>query len=307
MLSLDDLFNKANGKMQLFKGLRLRAENLLTEKLTICIPDMHLLERGPTDDFCYGHPDYEEKFLGLLDFLMGLKQDNQAFEIVQVGDMFDLWQAKGNTNLIQAAYTNILNLLQELNPTYVVGNHDIDLVKWYESQKETFGRIWRHYTSVNSKKTIIYEHGFQADFANNQSSWAGAIGREVTKIVGMMEYVNPDIDMILGSAWDGVTAAFNKYNVFTPVRDPQGFDLNEYQRYYLNLLDRYNKGETFDHVAPEEMDLRMAVFGHTHNAKLVQMPKDGKIYYLMDCGSWVNGGHEIGIISGNEMAVCQWG
>jgi UDP-2,3-diacylglucosamine pyrophosphatase LpxH len=307
MLSLDDLLNKAKGQMQLFKGFRLQAKTQLTEALTICIPDMHLLEKRQTDDFCYGHPEYEERFLEFLDFLMALKQEHIDFEVIQVGDMYDLWQAKGNTNLIEAAYTNILGLIAELKPVYVVGNHDIDLVKWYETQKETFGRVWRYYTSINGKKTIIYEHGFQADFANNQSSWAGTIGREVTRIVGMMEYVNPDIDIILGSIWDGVSAAFNKYNVFTPVKDPEGFDLNEYQRYYLDLLEQYNEGKTLDHVGPDEMDLRMAVFGHTHNAKLVQMPQNGRIYYLMDCGSWVDGGHEIGIISGNEMAVCQWG
>lgn len=307
MLSLDELFEKAEGKLQVFKGLRLRADRSLAEKSIICIPDMHLLEKGRTDDFSYGHPEYEERFLSLLDFLVVLRKEEQPFEIVQVGDMFDLWQAKGNTNLIEAAYTNVLNLLKELRPTYVVGNHDIDLVKWYEDQQETFGRVWRHYTSVNGKKTIVYEHGFQADFANNQSNWTGVIGREVTKIVAMMEYVNPDIDILLGAVWDGVTAVFNKYNVFTPVRDPQGFDLNEYQRYYLALLEKYNEGKTYDHVGSDEMDLRMAVYGHTHNAKLVQMPKNGITYYLMDCGSWVDGGHEVGLIVGDEIALCQWG
>lgn len=34
---------------------------------------------------------------------------------------------------------------------------------------------------------------------------------------------------------------------------------------------------------------------------------DGKTFYLMDCGSWVNGGHKIGVISGKDIAVCQWG
>jgi UDP-2,3-diacylglucosamine pyrophosphatase LpxH len=72
-------------------------------------------------------------------------------------------------------------------------------------------------------------------------------------------------------------------------------------------LDKYNHGETFDHFGPDEVDLGLAVIGHTHIARLVRMPKNGRVYYLMDCGSWVNGGHEIGVISGKDIAVCQWG
>ena len=33
---------------------------------------------------------------------------------------------------------------------------------------------------------------------------------------------------------------------------------------------------------------------------------NGRTYHLLDCGSWVNGAHEIGIIAGNEIAVGQW-
>ena len=90
-------------------------------------------------------------------------------------------------------------------------------------------------------------------------------------------------------------------------RDPQGFNLHEYLNFYINLMDKYNRGETLDHFGSGEADLDMAVIGHTHNARLVKMPKDGRTYYLMDCGSWVNGGHEIGVISGKDAAVCQWG
>ena len=121
-----------------------------------------------------------------------------------------------------------------------------------------------------------------------------------------MEYIYPDIDILLGSVWDSIVRSFSKYNVLTPVRDPQGFNPHEYLNFYINLLERYNRGETFDHFGPTEIDLVLAVIGHTHTARLVRMPKDGRIYYLMDCGSWVNGGHEIGLVSGKEIAICQW-
>ena len=307
MLTLNDLIRKAEGKLKIYKDFRLQADKNITEKLTICIPDMHLLERGPNDDFLDGKPEYEERFLDLLDFLLNLRQgEGERLEIIQFGDMFDLWQAKWNTNMIVAAYPSIIGLIDKIKTIYVVGNHDIDLVRWYKDKGETFGRRWRYYSKAEGRLRAMYEHGFQADFANNQDSLLGAIGREVTRIVGMMEYIYPDIDVILGSTWDSVVRAFSKFNVFTPVRDPQGFSPHEYSKFYVDLLERYNRGDTHDQLGPEEVDLSLAVIGHTHTARLVKMPRNEKIYYLMDCGSWVNGGCEIGVISGKELAIFQW-
>ena len=42
--------------------------------------------------------------MGLLDFLLELKEvEKEDLEIIQHGDMFDLWQAKRNTNMIAEA------------------------------------------------------------------------------------------------------------------------------------------------------------------------------------------------------------
>jgi UDP-2,3-diacylglucosamine pyrophosphatase LpxH len=307
MLSCDALLEKTGGRLQVLKNFRIQADQDFSERLILCIPDIHLLERGPTDDFLDRRPEYEERFLDLLDFLLQLrKEEGDGLEIVQIGDLFDLWQAKGNTNLIVSAYPSILGILEKLKPVYIAGNHDIDLVRWYRNQGQTFGRKWRSLGMAEGKIRTIFEHGFQADFANNQDSWSGVIGREITKIVGMAEYIDPDIDVILGSAWDAVMRVFNKYNVFSPVQDPQGFSFDGYLRYYVELLDKYNQAKTFDAFGPEDLDLSLAVIGHTHKARLVQMPHNGRTYYLLDCGSWVNGGHEVGIIAGNEAAVGQW-
>jgi UDP-2,3-diacylglucosamine pyrophosphatase LpxH len=308
MLSLDDFLEKCKDKTKIYKNFRMQIDQDITSKIIICIPDMHLLEKGPNDDFLDNKPEYEDRFLSLLDFLVELrKSEADNLEIIQLGDMFDLWQAKGNTNLIAQAYIDIIGLLDKIKTIYVAGNHDIDIIRWYKDKGETFGRKWRHYSKSGGKLRAIYEHGFQADMANNQESWTGVIGREITKIVGMMEYIEPDIDVILGSAWDQISRTFGKYNVFTPVRDPQRFNPHEYLKFYIDLMEKYNRGETLDQFGPAEVDLSLAVIGHTHTARLVKMPKGERTYYLMDCGSWVNGGHEIGIIAGRDIAVCQWG
>ena len=308
MLSIDGFLEKTKGSAKVFNNYRIQTDKNITERLTICIPDMHLLERGPNDDFLDGKPGNEERFMSLLDFLLILREsEKDGLEIIQLGDMFDLWQAKGHTSLIVEAYPSIIGLLDKIGSVYVVGNHDIDIYNWYKDKGETFGRKWRHLSKGDGKVRALYEHGFQADFANNQDSWTGVIGREITRIVGMMEYIEPDIDVVLGSTWDSIVRTFGKYNVFTPVRNPEGFNFHEYFNFYSGLMKKYNAGETLDHYAPGDIDLCASVIGHTHTARLVRMPQDNRTFYLMDCGSWVNGGHEIGVIAGKEMAVCQWG
>ena len=98
-------------------------------------------------------------------------------------------------------------------------------------------------------------------------SWA----RDVTKIVGMLEYLNPDIDVILGSSWDSISRTFSVYNAgLTPVKNPENFNQHEYFNYYIKLMDKYNRGDTDDHHDPT--DLSLAVIGHTHSARLVKRP-----------------------------------
>jgi UDP-2,3-diacylglucosamine pyrophosphatase LpxH len=306
MIGVKDFLKASKGKASIFKGLSIQADKKITNKLTICIPDIHLLEKKSNDDFLNENQAYLDRFLSLLDFLYSLrKEQKDKLEIVQLGDMFDLWQAKWATNLILEAYPDIIGLIKEIQTVYVVGNHDIDLWKWY-GKDEAYERKWRHHSIVNRKIRAIYEHGFQADFANNQSSFSGIIGREVTKIVGMMEYIYPDIDIILGSSWESIRKVFDKYNVFSPVRNPEGYDKHEHLNFYINQMEKYNNGNTHDLLGPEIVDLSLSVIAHTHDARLIRMPRNGREYYLLDCGSWVNGGHEFGVIAGKDIAVCQW-
>jgi UDP-2,3-diacylglucosamine pyrophosphatase LpxH len=270
---------------------------------------MHLLERGQNDDFLDSHSEYEQRFLEFLYFLEGRRKEQEdGVTIVQVGDMYDLWQARGNTNLIVQAYVDVLGNVEKLKPVYIIGNHDIALYKWYKEQGQTFNREWQWLLRCNGKPRILFEHGFQADFANNMDSWSGAIGQEISRLVGYLEYLEPDIDVILGEAWDSVSRMFNIYNAgLSPTRNPgvDRFHYHGYTSHYIERMQKYNRGESSDHHGPT--DLAVAVIGHTHTARLVSKPgDDGRTLYLLDCGSWVNGGHEFGLISGRELAVCQW-
>jgi UDP-2,3-diacylglucosamine pyrophosphatase LpxH len=304
MLTVEDFIEKSKGKTKVYKGFQTSVEKDVTNKLTVCIPDMHLLEKGKTDDFYCGKKKNIDRFLNLLGFLLEIKkQEGNALEIIQLGDLYDLWQARGNTNLITEAYPDIIGLIGKIKAIYVLGNHDFDLIKWYRNK--TFGRKWTHYSEVGGNKTVMYEHGFQADFFNNQASWSGVIGREITLIVGLMEYINPDIDVILGNAWESVSRIFSVYNSgLTAAKNPDAFSTHEFLKYYISQMEKFNQGNSDDHSG--KTDLWLSVVAHTHNARLVQKPGNDRNYYLMDCGCWVNGAHEFGLISGKEIAICQW-
>jgi UDP-2,3-diacylglucosamine pyrophosphatase LpxH len=316
MGSLDGFLAETNGKASIYNNMRLAAGTPLADKTYVIIPDTHLLEKGPTDDFydpknarksLGKNSAFEDRFLDFLDFLMAKKTVlKDEFQIIQLGDMYDLWQARGNTNMIESRYTDILGLLDALDCVYVIGNHDIDL--WnFKKNSGKFSRTWRHFSSSDlSKAKIMFEHGFQADFFNNQSKWSGAIGKIITEIVATMEYIEPDIDTLFEKLWDKVSRALSIYNAgLSPVNNREDFNNHEYIDYYINAVAKYRAGNTDDHRQTPKLEC--VVIGHTHKARLVTRKRDGENTYLMDCGSWVNGGNEFGIITGNEMAVCSWG
>lgn len=117
MLNLADLLQKSNGDLCVYQDLVAEADEPLSDRLTIVIPDMHLLEKKETDDFWDNNPDHEQRFLRFLNFLVILRNsEGPDLEIIQIGDLYDLWQARGNTNLISAAYPDILGQLDLLSP-----------------------------------------------------------------------------------------------------------------------------------------------------------------------------------------------
>jgi UDP-2,3-diacylglucosamine pyrophosphatase LpxH len=246
----------------------------------------------------------------MLQFLLSLKREEEI-DVVQLGDMYDLWQAKGNIELIEKAYDKVVKTLRELSPTYIVGNHDIDLAPpatWDEDKGRDFGRVWRHLVAgPDHRLRILFEHGHLTDTFNRGPGWkeysVGQTGEVITKGVHYLETkIHPDIDKLGMKTYEYLKGVIKKANVVTAVRDPKGFNPDKFLTFYINLMDDFNQ----DPFEGGKADFCLAVVGHTHDARLVAKPKNGRTYYLMDCGAWVNGKHEIGVISGKEMAVCQW-
>ncbi len=299
MLTVDAFLERSDGKAEVYNQFRAIADRDITGKLTLCIPDTHMINKHINDDFFDNHPENELRLIDFLEFLVALKEaEKEDLEIIQLGDLFDLWEERISMDLIENAYRKLLDLLAELTPVYILGNHDFPLI----DGGDTFGRILRHFSKVGAELTTIYEHGFQPDILNNPMRWPGIFGEAITRLSGILEYLNPDIDFVARSAWKWMRELLRTYHEGpTPAKNPEKFSYHEYFNFYIDLMKKYNAKNR-----GEPTDLTLAVIGHTHAARLVSRTEGGKRYHFMDCGSWVYGGSEFGIISGREMAICQW-
>lgn len=65
------------------------------------------------------------------------------------------------------------------------------------------------------------------------------------------------------------------YNAgLTAVKNPDRFNVHEYLNFYIDLMEKYNKGDTDDHHDPT--DLVLAVVGHDPFFKVSKKTKEWK-------------------------------
>ncbi|MCP4366433.1 MAG: hypothetical protein GY800_14220 [Planctomycetes bacterium] len=108
----------------------------------------------------------------------GIVNDNGVKEVIFLGDVFDLWRDK---ELIGSHHGEFLGKLSELNGkgvkiSYVVGNHDYQLVKILEGDSEDLQELVKklqgcgvhfyhpHYQFKSGDRTIVATHGDTFDF-----------------------------------------------------------------------------------------------------------------------------------------------
>jgi hypothetical protein len=70
MRTLDDFLQASQNRAKIYKNFRGKADQELSQVTIICIPDIHLLEKGPTDDFFDGKEEHVDRLLSFLDFLV---------------------------------------------------------------------------------------------------------------------------------------------------------------------------------------------------------------------------------------------
>ncbi len=104
------------------------------------------------------------------------------------GDLFDFWQANFSRVLTSDFGSRLIKKLGEMKVTYVIGNHDIDLVGFVD-QKLLSPALFKSLSAPFSRKiggkTFYFMHGHEVDPYNNDE--VPGKGRLLTIFAGMAE------------------------------------------------------------------------------------------------------------------------
>jgi len=237
--------------------------------LKIFISDLHLGDGSRTDDF---HRD--KQFLEFIEFA-----ENQARELIILGDFLELWQADLDRVLFQHSevINKLLSLRNKIKITYVIGNHDyIPFIKF----KDLGVGICLEYN--DNQNYIVAEHGHKYDIFNRYKVPLKSIkwprGKRLALFVATLERViHPDVDKWTKKTIDNLDEFLqnaiiirNKVTPATKEYLKRGGHFGEFEEAVKNHIDKGAK---------------IVVFGHTH---IPQLQIIGKGIYA-NCGTWVDG------------------
>lgn len=233
------------------------------DRAIFAISDLHIGDGGPRDNFAVG--DRRGQLNRFLDHVA--EEDG---ELIILGDLFEFWQASLSTVITRNL--GLLDRLAELDATYVIGNHDIDLAAFIGDSMLNhpfFRKMCGPFTRKIGGKQFKFMHGHEVDPFNKDEapSW----GRMMTIFAGICEDKNgapmlgdKPVEELLSCVGElalrGLHCLSNKYakhpedktrsakGQMTPAQNPSRAE--EMRRHYAD--DR--KAGGYD----------VAVVGHTH-------------------------------------------
>jgi len=236
--------------------------------MKIFISDLHLGDGSRTDDF-----NRDKELLKFLEFV-----ENQASELIIVGDLFELWQAKMDRILFRHSevVSKLLSLKNIIKLTYLIGNHDyVPFIKFIDSGLN----ISLEYH--DPENGIIAEHGHKYDIFNHYKNPLQAIkwpsGRRFALLAASLErLVSRNADVWLETALEKTEDFFSHAALIKNKITPSSKE-------YLKKGGHFGE---FDQAVEAHINNRakIVIFGHTHRAQLVTI---GKGIYA-NCGTWVD-------------------
>ena len=236
--------------------------------MKIFISDLHLGDGSRTDDF-----NRDKELLEFLDFA-----ENQASELIIVGDLLELWQSDLERILFahDKVIKRLLSLREKIKLTYVIGNHDyIPFIKFIDS---ALGIELEYRDTENS---IIAEHGNKYDIFNSYKNPLRSIkwplGKRMALFAAATErFLHKDADVWLSNRVENIDSFLHKAlsirNKVTPS-----------SKQYINRGGHF--GEFSDAAIKHiEKGSKIVIFGHTHRPQLDII--DNGIY--ANCGTWTD-------------------
>jgi UDP-2,3-diacylglucosamine pyrophosphatase LpxH len=278
------------------------------------ISDLHMGDGGPRDNFAVR--DRETQFGLFLDFVA-----DQQGELIINGDLFEFWQASLSRVLLRRKA--LLDRLAEMQPVYVVGNHDADLAAFIldTSIDSSFlvhpllRRLSGPFDRVIHGRRFHFMHGHEADPFNrgDAPSW----GRIFAIFAGILEDANggpilstgqtveeeveklaadfaSTFSGIMEQLWDWRVSRLGRGPGGLPLPHPQG-ELTPAQNPVRaeEMLEAYQRHKDANGYA-------VAIVGHTHRPG-----RRGNWYF--NSGSWAGERNNfLQIHASGEVDVCDW-
>ncbi|NQT28329.1 MAG: UDP-2,3-diacylglucosamine diphosphatase [Candidatus Omnitrophica bacterium] len=236
--------------------------------MKIFISDLHLGDGSRTDDF-----SRDKELLKFLEFV-----GNEASELIIVGDLFELWQAKMDRILFRhnEVVSKLLSLKDNIKVTYVIGNHDyIPFIRFVNSG---VGISLEYHDIENG---IVAEHSHRYDIFNRYKNPLQSVkwpsGRRFALLAASLErFVNRDADLWLEKALEKTEDFFSHAALIRNKVTPSSQE-------YLKKGGHFGE---FSEAVKNHINNRakIVIFGHTHRCQLETI---GKGIYA-NCGTWVD-------------------
>jgi UDP-2,3-diacylglucosamine pyrophosphatase LpxH len=317
----------------------------------IFFPDLHLIDKDR--DAVYKYSTNEVDLLARVvkkvrDFKVASEQNNQPVTVYQLGDFMDLWRQnpvaltsseatkilKDGLQKIREDRSEILSVLlgDELKTQVMLGNHDFDL----HLVPEFAGSELRYFfpLSIDGPAAFTLHGDVFSVFERNMPV--------ALKNLGVFLFgpgAKPSTEK-LGEFRELKNKEHENSNYTNSIRQPDPANLAELLTIEEDKpgVEDYFEGDNFNikkvGVSPEEdltyvkesiefagmvnkqqnWNMRFAVIGHTHHARIAVDETNGGFFALVDCGAWIDNcegsglvmpNAQIGVLYDNEARIYQ--
>ena len=145
------------------------------------ISDLHIGDGGPRDNFGHAHSTRPEQLVAFLDYV-----EHEKGELIILGDLLEFWQSSLSKVIVHNL--PLLDRFAELEATYVLGNHDADLLHFVGKSllaHPLFASMTGPIERTIAGKRFKFIHGHEVDpfNAGDTPSW----GRMMAIFAGICE------------------------------------------------------------------------------------------------------------------------
>jgi UDP-2,3-diacylglucosamine pyrophosphatase LpxH len=268
------------------------------------ISDLHIGDGGPRDNFGYEGSDRPGQIADFLDYVK--KHDG---ELIIIGDLFDFWQANFSRVLTNNFTSRLIKTLGDMKVTYVVGNHDIDLVGFVDQKllsPALFQALSAPFSRKIGDKTFYFMHGHEIDPYNKDE--VPGKGRLLTIFAGMAEtFVGSpkladgrSVEVVLEQTGEGTLNMLKTWGRRVLVKILLLFNVQSNDLSPAQNPDRAAEMLLNYKVHKEQNGYDIAIVGHTH-----QPGRMGGWYF--NTGSWATTDNNFVCISPyGDVQVFNW-